>query len=172
MYWMKRIHGGNSDEYKSIIPDTTVWSNDTKHPLEEFYLDHPAYQSYPLVEITYRQAVKYCKWRSDRVNEVIYIKENKLKVLPDKPYTNFPEIYKYRLPTKEEWEMLASVGMYEKTKKKAEKKLKGLQLYNFKNDESRKLDTVRPGDIVEIEFTWIVHGGWPNKYGLYLQLNT
>jgi gliding motility-associated lipoprotein GldJ len=38
-------------------------------PLITLYLRHPAYQDYPVVGVSWRQATDFCVWRSDRVNE-------------------------------------------------------------------------------------------------------
>ena len=59
----------------SALPDTTVWRNRLSYnePYVEYYLRYPAYRDYPVVGITWTQAVKYCVWRTDRVNEQILV---------------------------------------------------------------------------------------------------
>src|SRR5699024_6749349 len=63
--------------YDGAVPDTLVW----RTPLGEHktftdnYLRHPAYQNYPVVGVSWIQAVEYSKWRSDRVNELYLEKE-------------------------------------------------------------------------------------------------
>jgi len=119
LYWISRTHGKNSYEYNEALPDTTVWSTETHYnePYVEYYFRHPAYAKYPIVGISYEQAIAFCKWRSDRVNENLYIKANKIE--PDgKPITGFPEIYKFRLPTKKEWISFSKVKSSERSIKK------------------------------------------------------
>jgi gliding motility-associated lipoprotein GldJ len=40
-----------------------------------YYLRHPAYREYPVVGVSWLQATEYCKWRTDRVNEMIMVRE-------------------------------------------------------------------------------------------------
>ncbi len=107
MYWSKRVYGENSNEYKLIIPDTTVWDKEGLTGIKLDYLRNPKYNNYPIVGITYEQAVKYCKWRSDRVNELVWIKKTGEKhdfiKNFDYKYEDLPKMFEYRLPTKEEW---------------------------------------------------------------------
>ncbi|MCY7409409.1 MAG: SUMF1/EgtB/PvdO family nonheme iron enzyme, partial [Chitinophagales bacterium] len=44
-------------------------------PYVEYYLRHPAFKDYPVVGVSWVQATQYCDWRTDRVNEMIMIKE-------------------------------------------------------------------------------------------------
>ncbi len=81
LFWLERMYGSNYDEgpyphvYWNALPDTNVWRNKLafNEPLVEHYLRHPAYHQYPVVGISWEQAVDYCAWRTDRVNERILI---------------------------------------------------------------------------------------------------
>ncbi|MFN3529307.1 MAG: formylglycine-generating enzyme family protein [Bacteroidia bacterium] len=73
------------------------------------YDGHPAHQNYPLVGVSYEQTVAYCAWRSKRVNEVLFVNENRGSKMARDTQLPIPEKVRYRLPTKEEWE-LAAVG--------------------------------------------------------------
>jgi formylglycine-generating enzyme required for sulfatase activity len=110
------------DEYEieSALPDTSVW-NDIKgkpdtsnqiqilnNPFVEYYFRHPGYNNYPVVGISYEQAVEYCKWRTHVANQADYFRSNNIKDYKNHLQDTFPIRYYYRLPTQEEWEMVAS----------------------------------------------------------------
>ncbi|ATL46207.1 gliding motility lipoprotein GldJ [Chitinophaga caeni] len=72
LYWLSRVYGESFPEvYRQAVPDTLVWRSELAYnePLLEYYFRHPAYNDYPVVGVTWEQATKYCKWRSNRVNE-------------------------------------------------------------------------------------------------------
>ena len=56
--------------YSSALPDTLVWRSSLGNTelLSESYLRHPAYADYPVVGVSWLQAVQYCKWRTSAVN--------------------------------------------------------------------------------------------------------
>jgi formylglycine-generating enzyme required for sulfatase activity len=43
------------------------------------YLRHPAYANYPVVGVSWIQAVEFSKWRTNRVNELMLEKEGVTK---------------------------------------------------------------------------------------------
>lgn len=81
LYWLGMVYG---DSYPEIInkalPDTLVWREKTEYnePYVDYYLRHPAYSDYPVVGVNWLQANDYCAWRTDRVNELILIREGLL----------------------------------------------------------------------------------------------
>jgi len=67
--------------YRQALPDTLVWRN-TLGYVEELttnYLRHPAYAEYPVVGVSWVQAVQYAEWRTDRVNEFLLERESYVK---------------------------------------------------------------------------------------------
>lgn len=78
LYWLNRIYGQDYPEvFKKALPDTLVWRSKLAYnePYVEYYLRHPAYNDYPVVGVNWLQASDYCAWRTDRVNEMILIRE-------------------------------------------------------------------------------------------------
>ncbi|MCL2132138.1 MAG: formylglycine-generating enzyme family protein, partial [Lentimicrobiaceae bacterium] len=59
--------------YNAALPDTTVWREKLSfnEPMVENYLRVADYRDYPVVGVSWTQVVKYCAWRTDRVNEQI-----------------------------------------------------------------------------------------------------
>ncbi len=73
--WIKRVYPPSDENFRSIyhgaLPDTLVWRNRLgfNEVMTENYLRHPGYGEYPVVGVSWIQAVEYANWRSDRVNE-------------------------------------------------------------------------------------------------------
>ena len=86
LYWLDRVFGADYPEiYKKALPDTLVWRSKLAYnePYLEYYLRHPAYRDYPVVGINWLQANDYCAWRTDRVNELILIREGLFEHYPN-----------------------------------------------------------------------------------------
>jgi formylglycine-generating enzyme len=91
LYWLSRVFGTNYPEvYRKALPDTLVWREKLAYnePLVETYFRHPAYRNYPVVGVNWLQANEYCIWRTDRVNEMLLIKEGILDFDPDQQDQN------------------------------------------------------------------------------------
>ncbi len=76
LYWINRVFGESYPEiYLNALPDTLVWREELSYnePFVETYFRHPSYDDYPVVGVNWDQANEYCKWRTDRVNEMILI---------------------------------------------------------------------------------------------------
>jgi hypothetical protein len=124
LFWTKRIYGINSTTYKNALPDTTVWEDSTGY-LKMEYLRMPLYKDFPVVGVSYKQAMDYSKWRSDWVFQLLLVSKEliDLNMQEDssncftidryfkgqyknyKPDMNFlyPE---YTLPTNAEWNLI------------------------------------------------------------------
>ncbi len=89
--------------FEQMLPDTTVWEQPGVGgglSFTSYYYRHPSYNNYPVVGISYKQAIAYCDWRSDMVNEY-YSRHPSSNPIAGKKY-------RYRLPTLKEWELMAA----------------------------------------------------------------
>ncbi|MGA9326720.1 MAG: gliding motility lipoprotein GldJ [Salegentibacter sp.] len=83
--WLKKVFPPSQEQYRKIyqgaLPDTLVWRNRLGYneTMVNNYLRHPAYANYPVVGVSWIQAVEFSKWRTDRVNERILEKEGYTK---------------------------------------------------------------------------------------------
>lgn len=73
--WVKRTYPPDNDNFKNIyrgaLPDTLVWRNRLGYNevMTNNYLRHPGFAEYPVVGVSWIQAVEFANWRTDRVNE-------------------------------------------------------------------------------------------------------
>ncbi len=90
LYWIHRVYQDYPEVYKKALPDTLVWRRPLAYnePLVENYLRHPAYSDYPVVGVNWLQANDFCAWRTNRVNELILIKEGILEFDPSQQGEN------------------------------------------------------------------------------------
>ena len=83
--WIKRVYPPDDSNFKliyqSALPDTLVWRNRLGYNemMTENYLRHPGYGEYPVVGVSWIQAVNFASWRTDRVNELYLEKAGFLK---------------------------------------------------------------------------------------------
>jgi formylglycine-generating enzyme len=80
--WISRVYGQDFPNlYYAAIPDSNCWRKAFQYnePQVEYYFRHAAYNYYPVVGVSWRQANDYCSWRTDRVNELVLMKAGFLK---------------------------------------------------------------------------------------------
>ncbi|MFN8281132.1 MAG: SUMF1/EgtB/PvdO family nonheme iron enzyme [Saprospiraceae bacterium] len=85
IYWLNRVYKSYPEVYKKALPDTLVWRDELSfnEPYVETYFRYPSYDDYPVVGVSWLQAVDFCKWRTDRVNEMILIEKGILNPNPE-----------------------------------------------------------------------------------------
>ncbi len=82
LHWLMRQYSDNPIIFKKALPDTLVWRDKLSYnePYVLYYLRHPAYRDYPVVGVSWVQSSEYCKWRTDRVNEMIMVREGLIRL--------------------------------------------------------------------------------------------
>ena len=87
------------DLFKSCVYDSTAWtkfySDAYMDPMKNMYHWHPAYDMYPIVNVTHLAAKQYCTWLTQQYNT--QSKRKYAKVI-------------FRLPTEKEWQYAAGSG--------------------------------------------------------------
>ncbi|MFN4880717.1 MAG: SUMF1/EgtB/PvdO family nonheme iron enzyme [Bacteroidota bacterium] len=84
--WTSRVFGSDFPEvYRRALPDSLVWRRQMgfNEPMVEYYFRYPAYDYYPVVGVSWIQATEFCKWRTDRVNEMILVREGIMEKNPN-----------------------------------------------------------------------------------------
>jgi formylglycine-generating enzyme len=84
--WVRNLYSAAA--YKDALPDTTVWlkenlSDSLKNFLVSNYLKNQAFRDYPVVGVSPEQVIKYAEWKTDRMNEMILIREGLLNFVYD-----------------------------------------------------------------------------------------
>ena len=145
------------DEFLKARPDQNQWSllpGGQNNKMKDHYFSHPAYDHFPVVNISREGAEMYCKWLTQEL----------FKVVDEKKKNQFNDI---RLPVREEWVMAASIegkkGPYpwdgEFTRNSD-----GLYLANYKR---KPIASDSIATAIYRDITAPVESYWPNDFGLY-----
>jgi formylglycine-generating enzyme required for sulfatase activity len=138
----------------NIYPDESVWVNDFHNaynePYMRLYFNHPGYNDYPVVGVSWEQASAFCVWRTEFLKKSI-----------EGPRRN--TIEPFRLPTEAEFEYAARSG-------KSENRYPWRQEGTI-GDKDCFLGNFKPGDGNYTEdghqITSRVGSYAPNEFGLY-----
>lgn len=162
--------GMTATEKAVIACDSLGWRQELRYnePLKDYYYRHPAYDNYPVVNISYEGALQYCRWLQQKIEK-------------DNPrYT-----IEVKLPQKSQWIYAAQGGRREAMFPWGNfylRNRKGEYLCNFKivgdqaitrnpatgKPEVHEQDGVATGGLTyENYFTTAVKSFFPNDYDLY-----
>ncbi len=137
---------GDTVGYNNALPDTLGWVKTIKNghfePMANLYFNHPAFDDYPVVNISKKNAEDFCEWFSNKLSSLY----------PDL------KLNKFRLPTKSEWMYAASGGNSENLYGWGGNETtteKGCELANYKSMYDNSMITVK------------VDTYNPNRFGLY-----
>ncbi len=139
---------------QKIYPDTLVWMRDFSYsynePMTKRYYAHPSFGNYPVVGISWKQAVAFCHWRTHYLNS--FLEKTKKAAESD-----------YRLPTEAEWEYAARGGRTQS--------MFPWGNYYLRNKKGCLLANFKPGRGNYAEdggfYTVRADAYWPNDFGLY-----
>lgn len=167
-------NAGKNDLVQLALPDTTQWRQSSAYnePYVQYYFSHPAYNAYPVCNVSYPAALMYCNWLTEKLN-----KENEGKGM----------VYTVRLPSKLEWQYAAQGGIEQATYAWGGpyiSNLQGCSLCNFAalgaenihfNDETQRYEVVPGGALMGVagqlhdnaDITAPVYAYSPNRYGLF-----
>jgi gliding motility-associated lipoprotein GldK len=137
----------------NIYPDESSWVNDFKNAYNEPYLrlyfEHPGYDDYPVVGVSWEQASAFCVWRTEYYKNTSSLPPGQV-------------IEPFRLPTEGEWEYAARVGISENKYPWAS---------DITDDKMCFMANFKPGDGNYTEdghlITARVASFPPNEFGLY-----
>src|SRR5689334_9609728 len=139
---------------QAVYPDTLCWMRDFSYsynePMTKRYFSHPSYGNYPVVGVSWKQAVAFCHWRTRYLN--MWLIKNKKAMESD-----------FRLPTEAEWEYAARGGRSQS--------MFPWGNYYLRNKKGCLLANFKPGRGNYVEdggfYTVRADAYWPNDYGLY-----
>lgn len=144
-----------NDKYAKCLYDSTQWISkfkfDNNEPFKLSYHSHPAYDNYPVVNITLEGAKSYCEWETVKYNNDS--KRKYKKVL-------------FRLPTENEWKKLASPLTNHNLPWKGNLNFNG-KTY-FSNIKAKDSITLNNNYIIDGGLTMIIVAHYkPNNLGIY-----
>jgi formylglycine-generating enzyme required for sulfatase activity len=170
MHWREYLYflqDTESPELNKAFPDTLVWDDSliSLNGMVRYYFRHPSFNEYPVVGVSYEQAIAFCKWRTFMANFGLYVREKKIRDWRAHLEDSIPIHFYYRLPTKKEWEQIAAGNKvpdnypfgYDSTYLKSKKKY--VPVFNCVYDNSSN-----PGGSF---YSAPIQSFFPNSTGIY-----
>lgn len=161
------IKNNETEKLKFAQIDTIQWNkmfgNRNNQPHVIYYDKHPAYNHYPVVNISYEGAVLYCRWLTEKYKHI-----NK-----DKSFT-----YEFNLPDKQQWIRAARGNKKTIYAWDSPRLLGDIYYCNFKNLGSENIHYNPDTKKYEVVDTYLnpvessdisapVKSYYPNTFGIY-----
>lgn len=160
-----------AEKLKIALPDSSLWNTSMDWEMNaysKYYYGHPAYHSYPVVNISKKGAELYCDWLSAKYDSL----------------SNGELSLKFRLPTKPEWiraargnkhlQVFSWEGVYLRNKDGqylANHLSLGSENIHYNSEtktyEVKQIATVAHSPLDAADVTAPVKSYWPNEYGFY-----
>lgn len=138
-----------------IYPDTTVWIKDFAYsynePMHNDYFWHAAYDDYPVVGVSWKQAKAFCNWKTMKKNSWIKTKKGR------------DQVNKFRLPSEAEWEYAGRGGLNSATYPWGDLYTMNDRACHLANFKPNRGDYAADGSLYTVE----VRSYEANDYGLY-----
>jgi formylglycine-generating enzyme required for sulfatase activity len=164
------LRKGELEKYNIAKVDSTGWTRDNNliylEPMQNYYHKHPAYDNYPVVNVSKAGAELFCDWLTQKYDS---LSNGEMKL-------------KFRLPLRSEWIRAASGNLLGATYSWGGPYLrndKGCMLANFlrmgsenisRNPETGEMEVIRTSYSSSFDHTDITaptKSYLPNDYGLY-----
>jgi len=194
IHWLEYLYYVKLDSsrefYESALPDTVVWARDLAYndPYVDHYLRYPGFRYFPVVGVSWKQAVDYCGWRTAVVNLKL-AEDAGLEEIPAEstgariPLESGVVLPNYRLPSEAEWEYAAQalIGTQWLDENQTHKRLYPWDGHSLRNPYGKKMGYFLAnfkrgrGDYAGIAgklndgamITQYIYEYPPNDYGLY-----
>ncbi len=193
IHWLEYLYYIQLDSsrvfYESALPDTSVWARDLAYndPYVDHYLRYPGFRYFPVVGVSWKQAVDYCGWRTAFVNARLADQagielpaESAGGRIPLESGVVLPD---YRLPSEAEWEYAAQalIGTQWLDENQTHKRIYPWDGHSLRNPYGKQMGTFLAnfkrgrGDYAGIAgklndgamITTDVYSYPPNEFGLY-----
>lgn len=173
LHWHNLIHGTSKGlmplDFGGIQPCDSLYLASS-----EYYFGHPNFSDYPVTNITKQQALSYCKWRSERVFQIILLRDKYITHDVWEDSTNFFSIDKYfsqSYPTKK-FDPNLLIPMYTLPSCNEVKYIlesaDSSEIKKFeKTSERKKIGYGYRKCELEYPFPTTVYKSPPNPYGIY-----
>ncbi len=130
---MKAQYGEGSEEYQSNFPDFKLWEQLfpglTSSELSRKFFNEEVFDLMPIIGVSFEQVQHFLNWRKD------FFQKELDNMDPDMR-ANFPENFKFRLPTNKEWARIRFMTQEKRMMKRLDKVASGnMKFFKLKKND-------------------------------------